>query len=154
MPRSHHLALAGALGAALLGALGAPALAASDDNPVVAEWAAVDQAIGQAQHNLAAARQALKEGRTPLPGERRGNVNGSSRLTPAYFDRVAALEQKVAEARQQLGQAYALRRDLPEDRNYQGPVQTPPARAQRGHLPAGQTPAGQAGQPSATQTPR
>jgi hypothetical protein len=138
MPRSRHLAPVGALvGAAVTTCLAtcvaaAPARAASAAdveaaNRVVAEWAAVDQAIAQAQANLAAAEAALKEGRTPLPGERRGNVNGTSRLTPAYFDRVAALQQAVAEAREQLDAAYAERRTLPS-RNYQGPVQNPPAR--------------------------
>lgn len=98
--------------------------ASAADQGVVADWAAFDQALGDAQHKLAAAEHALKQGRTPLPGERRGNVNGTSRLTPAYFDRVGALENAVAQAREQLDQTYAERRNLPP-RDYQGPVQAP-----------------------------
>ena len=101
--------------AVVLGALALPGyaqLAAPERAAVPAASLGGDDAIEQAQQSLSAAERALQDGRTPLPGERRGNVNGYSRLTPAYFARIAALEQKVESARQQLNEANAASRTL------------------------------------------
>jgi hypothetical protein len=54
---------------------------------------------------LRAAKAAQVAGKEPLPGERRGNVNGSSRLTEAYWERQNALNADVAKARKRLNRA-------------------------------------------------
>lgn len=76
------------------------------------EWRRVDQEIVSAQKALADAESALQKGRTPLPGERRGNVGGGSRLTEAYFQRLRMLETQVVQAKKRLDRAYGARNAL------------------------------------------
>lgn len=68
-----------------------------------------DLAITRAQAALQQARRALSAGQTPLPGERQHLVNGHSRLTSAYFDRIHGLEKGVTDARAALQASYAAR---------------------------------------------
>jgi hypothetical protein len=71
--------------------------------------AALDQAwreIRTAGAALEVATQRLEAGREPHPGERIGNVGPTSRLTPAYFARIAALESEVAAARNRVDRAW------------------------------------------------
>lgn len=75
-------------------------------------WKRVDREILAAQKALARAESALRKGRTPLPGERRGNAGGGSRLTQAYFDRLRGLELSVERAKERLDRAYAARNAL------------------------------------------
>jgi hypothetical protein len=58
--------------------------------------------IREAEEALRAAKAAQVAGKEPLPGERRGNVNGSSRLTEEYWERQKALKADVAKARKRL----------------------------------------------------
>lgn len=72
-----------------------------------------DAAILAAHQRLQRAEQALQAGREPLPGERRGTVRpGLSRLTEEYVQRIARLEQNVADARRNLDAAYLARQQL------------------------------------------
>lgn len=77
------------------------------------------KALGLADANVSAsptrlnrAERALRTGQQPRPGERRHLVNGHSRLTQAYFDRIAGLEAAVTKAREELQAAYAERDTL------------------------------------------
>lgn len=63
--------------------------------------------VAAARHALADAQAALDHGLAPLPGERRGNVDGHSRLTPAYWRRVALLREDVERARERVELASA-----------------------------------------------
>lgn len=76
------------------------------------EWRRVDREIISAQKALADAESALQKGRTPLSGERRGNVGGGSRLTEAYFQRLRKLETQVVQAKKRLDRAYEARNAL------------------------------------------
>ena len=76
------------------------------------EWKQADREIALAQQALAAAEAALQNGRTPLGGERRGMINGGTRLTEDYFQRLRNLEQQVEQAKARLDQAYATRNSL------------------------------------------
>jgi uncharacterized protein YndB with AHSA1/START domain len=76
------------------------------------EWTQVDNEITHAQAELQKAEAALQTGRMPLPGERRGNRDGGSRLTQAYFDRLHDLELEVQRARLRLDSAYEARNAL------------------------------------------
>lgn len=76
------------------------------------QWTRVDDEITQAQAELRQAETALRAGRTPLPGERRGNARGGSRLTQAYFDRLRDLELGVDRAKRRLDDAYVARNAL------------------------------------------
>jgi len=53
-----------------------------------------------------------EQGREPLPGERRGTVAGTSRLTQKYFARQAMLEQELERARERCEQAMKHWNDL------------------------------------------
>ncbi len=117
MHEPHRFRLQAALLAVALGALVTPGHAQPATNAAQAQQAeqagfAADQAVHQAQQQLATAERELEVGRTPLPGERRGNVNGHSRLTPAYFARIDGLKQAVDAAKQQLSEANQARNAL------------------------------------------
>lgn len=68
---------------------------------------AAENRLRQAADALANAEIALRAGAEPLPGERVGNVNGTSRLNEAYWDRMVALRRSVDEARLRLDVAAA-----------------------------------------------
>lgn len=72
-------------------------------------WEEADARVAAALQRLQDAERALRAGQEPLPGERQHLVNGHSRLTHAYFERIAALEAAVAAARAELQAAYAAR---------------------------------------------
>ncbi len=76
------------------------------------EWRRVDREILSAQGELAQAESALQKGRAPLPGERRGDAGGGSRLTNAYFERLRQAEIRVEHAKQGVDKAYAARNAL------------------------------------------
>lgn len=76
------------------------------------EWGRVDAEILAAQNELVRAETALRKGRTPLGGERLGNVGGGSRLTEAYFERLGQAELRVGQAHERLDRAYAARNAL------------------------------------------
>lgn len=76
------------------------------------EWRRVDREIGSAQKELVRAESALRKGRTPLAGERRGNAGGGSRLTEAYFQRLRQAELRVGQAHERQNRAYAARNAL------------------------------------------
>lgn len=80
----------------------------------VADWERrlndADARISSGIRNIAAAEKALKKGRKPLPGERRGIAGGHRRYTDSYFARLSRLETAVEDARKALEKAY-------EDRN-------------------------------------
>ena len=76
------------------------------------EWRRVDREILSTQRELTRAENTLQKGRTPLPGERRGNAGGGSRLTNAYFERLRQEELRVEQARERLDKAYAARNAL------------------------------------------
>lgn len=71
-----------------------------------------DTLIVRRLRELGQAERALKQGRTPLPGERRHNFGGGSRLLASYFERQRQLEANVNEARKKLDEAYAQRNQL------------------------------------------
>lgn len=58
------------------------------------------------------ARRRQQAGVEPLPGERTGNVNGTSRLNRDYWARQEALAQDVRKARERLRKAEAERNRL------------------------------------------
>jgi hypothetical protein len=68
---------------------------------------AAKQNLNTAQDELANAEAALHDGLEPLPGERLGNTNGSTRLAPAYWQRVALLRAAVEQARTRVADANA-----------------------------------------------
>ncbi len=63
---------------------------------------------------LKAAQERREAGTEPLPGERRGNLRGGSRLDDAYFQRQRELDQAVRDAQLRLERAYARSNDLRE----------------------------------------
>ena len=71
--------------------------------------ALADARVGRAVSGLQRAEQTLRGGQSPKPGERHHLVNGHSRLTQAYFDRIAGFEAQVARARVEVQLAYAQR---------------------------------------------
>jgi len=73
---------------------------------------AADAAIKAAEQSLKEALERQQAGVEPLAGERLGNVNKRSRLTPVYFDRQQALAAEVAAARARLDEAYRQRNAL------------------------------------------
>lgn len=76
------------------------------------KWKQVDREITAAETALQKADAALQNGRIPLPGERRGMVDGYSRFTQHYFDRIAKLEAAATVAKQRLDNAYQARNEL------------------------------------------
>lgn len=65
--------------------------------------------LAAAERDLTVARRKLELGREPLPGERLGLKGGGTRLSPAYEDRLRALEQDVAVAEARLRRAHDAR---------------------------------------------
>ena len=74
-----------------------------------ARWRAADAAVSSAQRELRRAERALHAARVPRAGDRLGTVHGGSRLTAAYFDRLAAADRRVQAARKRLDEAYEAR---------------------------------------------
>lgn len=70
----------------------------------------VDAEVRSAQQELDAAKAALEAGREPQPAERIGTAKGASRLNDAYFQRVRALEDAVANAQKRLDEALSQRK--------------------------------------------
>ena len=68
---------------------------------------AATREVEAARQSLEAAQAALDRGREPQPGERIGNANGTSRLAPAYWQRIDLLRAEVSRAQQRLEQANA-----------------------------------------------
>lgn len=58
-----------------------------------------------ARQALQNAEASLQAGLEPLPGERLGNVDGNTRLSPAYWARVRGLRHDVEAARDRLDRA-------------------------------------------------
>lgn len=75
----------------------------------VADLSAAVAEIRNATMALETAKQKLKAGLAPEPGERIGIVGGHTRLSPAYWRRVRALELPVDDARERLDDAYSAR---------------------------------------------
>lgn len=71
-----------------------------------------DERVAHALAALQRAERTLRAQQAPRPGERQHLVNGHSRLTSSYFDRIHALETAVAEARAALQAAYVARDTL------------------------------------------
>jgi hypothetical protein len=68
-----------------------------------------DAELRAANAALAAADTQLALGKEPLPGERTGNANGTSRLNDAYWARQAENEAAVKEAKARRDAAVAAR---------------------------------------------
>jgi hypothetical protein len=82
--------------------------AADADTRLRERAAEVDRAyaaVQDAERNLEQAKQALEQGRAPLPGEMVSTARGRVHQSPAYRERVAGLEKAVAEANQKLAKA-------------------------------------------------
>jgi hypothetical protein len=73
---------------------------------------AADARVDAALRHLQEAEKRLSAGSEVVGGDRVGMVNGHSRLRDSYFNRVAQLEAGVAQARQELNDAYAARDQL------------------------------------------
>ena len=74
--------------------------------------AGAGEGVATALAALQRAEHARRTGQAPLPGERQHLVDGHSRLTNAYFDRIHALETAVSDARAALQRASAARNNL------------------------------------------
>jgi hypothetical protein len=73
-----------------------------------------DARIKAADRALATAEERQQEAMEPLPGERRGKVDGHTRLTPEYFERQRAAAEAVDAARADLDAAYRLKNEVRE----------------------------------------
>lgn len=78
------------------------------------EFYAHERAMAYSRMRMTAAETALiraeryrDAGAEPLPGERVGNVNGTSRLRPEYFARQRGLERALQDARLRMDRAVA-----------------------------------------------
>ena len=78
------------------------------------EFHAHERAMAYSRTRMTAAETALiraeryrEAGAEPLPGERVGDVNGTSRLRPEYFARQRGLERAVQDARFRMDRAVA-----------------------------------------------
>jgi hypothetical protein len=87
-----------------------PAAVAAEQREVALD--AVDARIKAADRALDAAEERQQQAMEPLPGERRGNVDGHTRLTPEYFERQRAAAAAVDAARAELDAAYRLRNQV------------------------------------------
>jgi hypothetical protein len=74
-----------------------------------AQWNQVERELRAAHADLRRAESALERDRALRTGDTLRNKNGGMRYTQAYFDRIAALEQRVTAARQRLDRAYDAR---------------------------------------------
>ena len=101
------LALALALGFALI-----PAFAAESPRTQALEAAAAE--IKAAEQALREAQDRQQKAVEPLPGERARNVDGRSRLSPEYFERQQARAAEVDAARARLDEAHRQRNRLRE----------------------------------------
>jgi hypothetical protein len=73
---------------------------------------AADAEVREARQAVDQARERLQQGVEPLPGERVGNANGTSRLREEYFDRVQQLEQDLKDALARLDEAFQRRNEV------------------------------------------
>ena len=64
-----------------------------------------EQAVKAAEKNLESAKAELKAAKVVGEGDRKGTAGGSSRLTPAYLERVKDAEETVVKAQKQLDKA-------------------------------------------------
>jgi hypothetical protein len=69
------------------------------------EFERAQASLQEARVRLETAERSLMTGKEPLPGERTGNVGGGSRLNESYWQRQAANEAQVAQARADVRQA-------------------------------------------------
>jgi cellobiose-specific phosphotransferase system component IIA len=106
IPVKGIVALAAALGFALAATVvQAQSPRAQALDAAVEEIKAAEQALRQAEERQ---KQAVE----PLPGERAGNVDGRSRLTPEYLERQRVHEAEVEAARKRLEEAHRVRNQL------------------------------------------
>jgi Domain of unknown function (DUF4124) len=89
-----------------------PARAEDTPDPRRAALDAADARVKTADQALTRALEWQQQAAEPLPGERRGNVGGHSRLTPEYFARQRAAAADVEAARANLDEAYRLRNEV------------------------------------------
>jgi hypothetical protein len=68
-----------------------------------------DARVQRAIDALQQAERALQQRQEPEPGERQGLASGHSRLTGAYYERLAGLQGEVDRRRAELQAAYAAR---------------------------------------------
>ena len=73
-----------------------------------------DARIKAADRALIAAEERQQQAMEPLPGERRGNVDGRTRLTQDYFARQREAAAAVNAARADLDAAYRLKNEVRE----------------------------------------
>jgi hypothetical protein len=73
-----------------------------------------DERIKAADRALMAAEERQQQAMEPLPGERRGNVDGRTRLTQDYFARQREAAAAVDSARADLDAAYRLKNEVRE----------------------------------------
>ncbi len=77
-----------------------------------ADLSAAVAEIRDATMALETAKQTLKSGLEPGPGERLGTTGAYTRLSPAYWQRVRGLQLAVDDARERLDDAYSARNAL------------------------------------------
>lgn len=87
---------------------------AADADRFLKSVAQADAVIRDATRDLSDRERYLEAGRTPRPGDRVGNANGSSRLRLEYFVRQRELERAVQVARARVAEAYNARDALVE----------------------------------------
>jgi len=71
-----------------------------------------DAEILAAKDTVSAAEQALAASKEPLPGERIATVDGGSRLSEAYFERLKSLADEARSAKERLDKAFRDRNAL------------------------------------------
>ena len=74
--------------------------------------ATADAGVSSALSTLTSAERALRLGRAPGPGERRGNAGGGTRLLASFFERQRRLDEAVQHAREQLAAADQARGNI------------------------------------------
>jgi hypothetical protein len=78
-------------------------------DPAQRSLARADARVSTALAALQRAEHNLRTGQQPRSGERQHLVNGHSRLTSAYFNRISAMETAATKAHAELQAAYAAR---------------------------------------------